>query len=45
VWIDFKAIRFFLPARTNELIRDEAGQALETFGKVVGIEECAEVLT
>ncbi len=45
VWIGFKAIGFFLPARTDELIRGEARQALEPFGKVVSVEERAEVLT
>ena len=45
MWIVFKAFGFFLPARTNELIRSEAGQGLEALGKVVGVEECAEMLT
>jgi putative transposase len=45
VWIGFKAFGFFLPARTDELIRSETGQGLETLGKVVGVEERAEVLS
>jgi len=45
VWIDFKAFGFFLPARTDELIRGEASESLEAFGKIIGVEERAEMLT
>ena len=45
MWIVFKAFGFFLPARTDELIRGEAGESLETLGKVVRVEERTEVLS
>lgn len=41
VWIVFKALRFFLPAGTDELAGSQAGKGLEAFGKVVGVEERA----
>jgi len=33
VWIGFKAIRFFLPARADELIGSEAGESLQGTGQ------------
>ena len=41
--IEFKAVRFNLPARTDELKRGEASQGFETFCEVVGVEEGGEV--
>jgi len=41
VWIGFKAVRFVLPAGTDELIGSETNEALEAFGKIVSVEERA----
>ena len=38
-----KTVGFFLPAQTDVLIRGEAGEGFEAFGKVVGVEESGEV--
>jgi hypothetical protein len=41
--IKCKAVGFYLPARTDELERREAGQGFESFCEVVGVEEGGEV--
>ncbi len=44
VWIGFKALGFFLPARTDELKGSETGQSFEAFGEVVSVKEGGEML-
>jgi len=44
VRIIFKAVRFNLPARTNELVRSKAGESFEALGEVMGIEESSQML-
>jgi hypothetical protein len=39
-----KAKRFFLPARTDELVNSQSRQCFEPLGKIVSVDEALQVL-
>ena len=42
-WVESKSVRFILPAFTDEFIRSESGEGLESFGEVISGDEVIEV--
>jgi hypothetical protein len=45
VWVEFKALWFFLPALDDVLIRGESVEGFKSLGEIVSVHEVKEVLS